>query len=105
MQNTLYYGEMVAKISARLHQNPDHIARINRMINKEKNINDSIWTVCADAAKVFDSIEDLSGEHFIDWHKAIDRYAQEVLDFLLIGRKLHVVDMVSMVARSIEDSR
>ncbi len=105
MHNTLYYGEIVAKISARLHQNPDHMVRITNMMSKEKNSNDSIWTLCADAAKVFDSIEDLSGEHFIDWHKAIDHYAQEVLDSLLIGGKLDIVDMVSMVARSIEDSR
>lgn len=104
MRNTLYYGEIVAKISARLHQNPDHIIRIRHVVGEEHDPDNTIWELCATAGSVFDQIEDLTGEHFIDWHRAIDRYAQEVLDFLLMGRKPNAIDMVSMTARSLEYS-
>ncbi|MFY0689063.1 MAG: hypothetical protein JXQ90_17970 [Cyclobacteriaceae bacterium] len=104
MSNTLYYGEMVAKISALLHRNPDHLKRIDHVMCEDQSTQDTIWTICADAGKVFDTIEDLSGEHFIDWHTALEHYAQEVQDFILLGKRPQVRDMISMAARSIENS-
>jgi hypothetical protein len=101
----MFYGEIAAKISAIIHANPDHVERISRLIGDTHNSDESICSICAEAARVFDQIEDLSGEHFIDWHIATDKYAQEVLDSLLMGRKPFIVDMVSMAARSIEHSR
>ena len=105
MQNTAYYGEIVAKISAHLHQSTDHITRITRVIDSHPDTGDTIWTVCAEAGRVLDQIEDLSGEHLIDWHQVSDSYAGQVLDHLLSGNKPYMVDFVSMVARSIEASR
>ena len=105
MSNTLYYGEIVAKISGVLHQNPDHILRINKFMSNENYNGATLHTLCADAAKVFDKIEDLSGEHFIDWHSASDHYASEILDHLLTGKILNTVDMISMTTNSIEHSR
>ena len=101
----MYYGEIAAKISAIIHANHDHVERISRLIGNEHGQEDTIWSICAEAARVFDQIEDLSGEHFIDWHIATDKFAQEVLDCLLMGRRPFIVDMVSMAARSIEHSR
>ncbi len=106
MPTTAYYGEIVAKISAHLHQNPDHIFRISQVMeNQQCDTGDTAFTVCAEAARVFDQIEDLSSEHLIDWHLASDHYANQLLDHLLSGNKPHIVDMVSMVARSIEQTR
>ncbi len=105
MNNTLYYGEIAAKISGKLHQNPDHLPRITYTINQVENNTDSIWTLCADAAKVFDKIEDLSGEHYIDWHNALENYSVFMLDYLLSGRKPNVVDMISMTTLSIESAK
>ncbi|WP_421896359.1 hypothetical protein [Marinoscillum sp.] len=105
MNDTLYYGEMVAKISARLHQNPDHAIRIARTLNATNDPENSVWTLCADAARVFDKIEDLGCEYFIDWLKAIDHYASKILDLLLSGYKPNTLDMVSMAAQSIEKSK
>ena len=101
MRNTLYYGEIAAKISAHLYQNPDHIIRIDESMKREQH-SDTIWTICADAARVFDTIEDLSGEHFVDWHRALDYYAKEVMEALLRGHKPYIVDMVSMASHSIQ---
>lgn len=105
MNNSLYYGEIAAMISGKLHQNPDHLTRISNTINHSENSTDSIWTICADAAKVFDKIEDLSGEHYIDWHNALENYSCYMLDFLLSGRKPNVVDMISMTTLSIESAK
>lgn len=105
MRNSLYYGEIAARISAYLYKNPDHILQIDRSMSQHKESDDTIWTICADAARVFDTIEDLSDGHFIDWHKALDQYAEEVLDSLLIGQKPHIIDMVTMASRSIQAVR
>ncbi|OEK01161.1 hypothetical protein BFP97_06395 [Roseivirga sp. 4D4] len=106
MTNTAYYGEIAAKLSAHLHKNPDHVTRISQIMDKQKyGSDDTILTVCAEAARVFDQIEDLSSEHLIDWHLASDNYANQLLDHLLAGSKPHIVDMISMVARSIEQAR
>lgn len=104
-KNLYYYGEIVAKISGVLHQNPDHIERINQFMNKTNYNGDTLLTLCAEAARVFDKIEDLSGEHFIDWHRATDNYAFKILDHLLMGKTLNTVDMISLSTRSIESVR
>ena len=102
MTGTLYYGEIVACIAGQLHQNPEHMLRINYTLSQDNEPGDTIWTLCADAGRVFDRIEDLSGEMYINWHEALDIYAGELLDCLLGGRRPHIIDMVTLTARSIE---
>ncbi len=104
MSNSLYYGEIAAYISSKLVENPDNKTRIDHVMSNQSE-GDTIWTLCAEAAKVFDKVEDLSGEHFVNWYKAVDVFSQEMLDYLLSGKKPTIVDMVSMTARSIENSR
>lgn len=103
MNNTLYYGEIAALIAGKFHQNPDHLIRISNIIGQTNKI-DSIWTLCADAASVFDKIEDLSDDYFINSHRAVEAYSQEIIDFLLLGKKPNVIDMVSIAARSIKNT-
>ncbi len=106
MSNSLYYGELSAKIALGLGQSPDQIAQINNAINNEENIRGTaIYRICADAARVFDAIEDLSGELFVDWHKAVDLYADELLDHLTKGEIPHIIDLVSMASASIQGTR
>ncbi|MEQ8470025.1 MAG: hypothetical protein RIC35_02515 [Marinoscillum sp.] len=101
--NTLYFGEIVAKLSAHIHGNPDKVKRITATLDQFSQ--DSIWTICSDAARVFDKIEDLSGEHFINWHQALEIYADYILNHLLSNRQLNIVDMISLASKSIQDSR
>ena len=72
---TLYYGEIVAKISGYLHQNPDNIKRID-LAMRDNTQQETIHTLCADAGKVFDQMEELCSDHFIDWHKAQSEIAR-----------------------------
>lgn len=102
--NTLYYGEIVAKISGHLHMNPNNIRRIDVAMKKQKDHQDTIYTLCADAARIFDRLEDLSSDHFIDWHKASDIYAEKILDHLLCGNKPHIINLISIAVNSIEAS-
>lgn len=106
MSNSLYYGEIAAKISAHLYQNPDQIMEIDLVINQgDENSDQTLWTICAEAARVFDSIEDISEEHFIDWHKALNYYADELLDHLLQGETPNIIDMISMASESVQNTR
>ena len=103
MNNTLYYGEIAALIAGKFHQNPDHLIRIINTIGRT-NKSESIWALCADAANVFDKIEDLSDDYFINSHRAVEIYSQEIIDFLLSGKKPNIIDMVSIAAHSIKNT-
>ncbi|MDN5215564.1 hypothetical protein QQ020_26035 [Fulvivirgaceae bacterium BMA12] len=104
MHNCFYYGyEIAAKISARLSKISEQITWLDHAA-KDENGDDIIYTICAEATKVFDTIEDLSGEIFVDWHKALDLYADKILDHLLKGRKPTIVQLISMAAHSIENT-
>lgn len=103
MNNTLYYGEIAALISAKIHQNPNHILRVKHTLSTAKK-SDTLWAFCADAANVFDKIDDLSGDCFINSHHALDHYPHQILDVLLSGTIPSVVDMVSISANSIKNT-
>ena len=102
--NNSYYGyEIAAKIATRLSKDPEQVALIKQVIKDEHENNADILTaVSADATRVFDTIEDLSGEQFVDWQKALELYANEILNHLLKGWKPSIIELISMAARSIE---
>ena len=104
LRNKHYYGEIAAKISAHLYKNPDYIIQLDDLINTIEG-EASIFCICADAARVFDTIEDLSDELSINWCKALDFYADEILDTILQGNNPQISDMISMASKSIEHSK
>ena len=102
MRNSLYYGEIAARISAYLYQNPHHILQIDRTISRDHDTEETLWTISANAARVFDILEDTADDQGIDWLKALDQYSEEVLDYLLLDSKPKTIDLISMAVRSIE---
>lgn len=102
MRNSLYYGEIAARISAYLYQNPDHILQIDRTLSQDNQCEDTIWTISANAARVFDLLEDMAEDQSVDWLNALDQYSEEVLDFLLVDSKPTSIDLISMAVRSIQ---
>ena len=102
MSNTLYCSEISAQISAYLHKNPDHVERIAHVMQRSHDPHENVITLCAEAARVLDTIEDLSGEHFIDWHEVYDHYANAVLDHLLMVRVPTIADLILMAAQSLQ---
>jgi hypothetical protein len=107
MNSTLYYGEMVARISGFLHHDPITLSRLENKLRMSGEMPDknNLWTICADAAQVFDKIEDLSGEHYIDWHKALDIYSDKLRDVLLNGTAPSMADLIALASSSIQESR
>ena len=101
MSDYLYYGEIVARISGTLNADPEKTATIHRMM-RQQNQTDTIWTICADAGKVFNQLEDIAEEHFIDWQKAVDCYAHSIKHRFLIGNIPNKLDMLSLATNSIE---
>lgn len=102
-QTTYYYGEIVARISGKLYP----IMECDTQLTKVKDISleDIICEISADAGRVFDRLEDLSGEHFIDWSKALDIYANDLRRFMLCGNVPNMADMISLAAQSLEHAR
>ncbi|WP_422355323.1 hypothetical protein [Roseivirga pacifica] len=107
MNNTLYYGEMVARISGFIHHDPVTLSRLENKLRMSGEMPDknNVWTICANAAQVFDKIEDLSGEHYIDWHKALDIYSDKLRDVLLNGTAPSLADLIALASSSIQESR
>ena len=103
--NTLYYGEIVARIAGRLYSITQHANDNNLSIKQDISIEDMICDISADAGRVFDTFEDLSGEHFIDWHKALEYYSDALRSFVLGGRMPCMADMILMAASSMDQSR
>lgn len=103
--NSYYYGEIAAKISGHLFSNPDHITQLEKIMKDTSNDDESLWSLCADAARVFDTLENLAGDFFLDWPAALEHYAEGLLNLLLIGQKPNMLDMIYMANRSLIKAR
>ena len=103
MSKNLYYGEIVSEITAKLYADPDHRNQIELTMSANNVENETISTLCADCARVFDTIEELASDHFIDWYDACNTYAGKILSSLLEGRKPTLIDMVVMAGQSIRN--
>ena len=98
---TLYYGEIAARISCQLVSICSTNLRLQN--DAEESIEDTICSISANAARVFDSLEDLSGEHYIDWNKALDSFALTIREHLLQGEVPTMADMILMAAKSLNN--
>ena len=101
MSNFMYYGEMVARISAYLHNRPEHRQPPEETIEIGHRPPRNFWALCADAAKIFKQVEDLCDDIQIDWHLAVEGYARELDSFLQNGQEPNVLELYQMTARSI----
>ncbi len=99
----MYYGEIVARISALLHGNPKQTPDLQSTIHKEEDETYTLHSLCAEAGRVFEMAEDLCEEYFIDWHIAVDEYATRIRDTLLKGESLGMIDLYILCARAIEE--
>lgn len=105
MHNTYFYGEKVAKISAQLHQNPAHRLRIEHALKLDKSNPESLWGLCADAARVFDTIEDLASDLNVNWSEIFHGYSIDVLSILLSGEKPNMADLICLASQNIDGAR
>ena len=102
MNNYMYYGEVVARISATLHNNEGLRDCINTTIREEKDETYSICSLCADAGRGFEMAEDLCDDYFIDWNSTIECYACEIREQLLNGKVPGLMDLYLLSAKAIE---
>jgi len=101
--NTYYYGEIVAKLAGRVF--PVLKQKTDLSFSENENAQDAICSLCADAGRVWNTFEDLSGEHFIDWQKALDEYSDQLRNFILKGQLPSMADLMSMSVRSMDMHR
>lgn len=100
MSSKLYYHEITNKMTEYLFQNPSRMDQIDEIINSEYQGESSIYSVCAQAANTFGTVEALSDDALIDWDNALDEYAEDVINHLLEGNKIDTLDMISMASQS-----
>ena len=103
--NKYYYGEIVAKIAAKLFPCVKSKDQLSVSLNENDNLEDALCGLCADAGRIWDSFEDLSGEHFIDWKTALDEFSNRLSTFIVQGRVPSMADMMSMAVNSMEQTR
>lgn len=96
------YGENVAAIAARLHEDKETYQGIYDNLADQLSGFVGIWRLCADAAAVFSEEEALytAGEDF-DWIAAIDGYAGKLMGCLQIGEIPAISDMRRLAGRAI----
>lgn len=99
----LYYGEIVARISGQLFNITD--LQVPQISLRDTTMEEMICSVSADAARVFDTFEDLSGEHYIDWHKALENYAISLRKFIYTGSVPTMGDLITIAAASLDTTR
>lgn len=99
----LYYGEIAARISCQLYGLCS--TNLKLQCGPDETMEDTICSISADAARVFDSLEDLSGEHYIDWNKALNQYSKSIREYLLMGNVPTMADLILMAANSLNQCR
>jgi len=104
MRNHINYGEIVATISAKLNRNPDHIMQIMQTLDEHKSTC-YIWTICADAGEVFNAIDEIIEDLDINWHNALDQYADGIKECFLLGTVPTKLDMLNLATRSMENTQ
>lgn len=102
MKNYMYYGEIAARISARLHDDPQDLKEIQGVIEEQPDETYNLHSLSAEAARVFEMAEDLCDEYFIDWHRAVDHFARNIKEMLLKGEIARMLDLYILCAKSIE---
>ena len=103
MSNNPFYGEIVANISSHLIKNPEILNELELLCERNQETDgSSVWTVCAHAAHIFEALQDLIDDQYMDWQIALDHYADELLDYMLMGKIPRTTDMLSMLSRCIQ---
>ena len=103
MNHHIFYGEIRNQIVSELFKNPDYLFEIDRKIEFE-NEEETIFTLCCEAAQIFYTIQDLSGHcHSTDVTKAIKHYSSAILNQLVKDKKLTAIDLIVMASETIKE--
>ncbi|WP_408042361.1 hypothetical protein [Tenacibaculum litopenaei] len=96
----IFYGTIVSKISNHFFENPDHIAMISNTMDGYEN---TIWTTCNEASRVFHDLMNIIDDVEIDWDLAVDEYAEAILNQLIIGERSNTLDLIAIASKVIHN--
>lgn len=102
MRTPLYYGELCAMISHQVTQISNDPWEVHKVFQENGEDNGCFYSLCADAAKIFDEIENTCDEHFLDILKAVEFYALALRKHLLKGKIPWPLELYKMAISSIE---
>ena len=106
MRNTLYYREIVERMSNRFLQNQDQLDRIDEILEATASGEEgSFSSICELAADALGTVQEFSDDHDVDWDHAMDEYADHIIDHLIAGDNLDALDLISLASSSGQNVR
>lgn len=100
----MYYGEIVAHISSSLAKCTSSEAFLTTLIEQEKGDTYTLHSLCADAGRIFEMVEDLCDDYFLDWPSILDQYTLYIKESLLSKKVPEPIDLYLFTAQSIEET-
>ena len=101
MTNHIFYSEIRNQIVSELMDRPGDLLKIKRIMNLE-NKEQSHFSICSEAARVFYSVQDLSGIKIINQSKALSYYSKKVFKKFIEKKKLTSIDIISIASETIQ---
>ncbi len=101
MHPSLHYGEVVHLISDRIYQY-EHFMQLDRTIDLNETQDETLFSLIGKSAHIFATVQDLFDDEPLIWMKAAERYADHIIDTLLMGHRPKTIDFLNMVTQSIQ---
>jgi len=102
MSNSLYYGEIANYIYDHFCKYPDHLIKLDHLLDDETEDNTDVYLIAGDAAYVFSVVQEIFDKDSLDWMSILKTYADYLLDNLLIGEKPRTIDLLEIMTDSIQ---
>ena len=101
MENHIFYSEIRNQIVSELLNSPGDLLKIKYIMNTQ-NGGQSHFSICSEAARVFYSIQDLSGIRMVNQSKALSCYSKKIFKQLIQNKKLTGIEIITIASETIQ---
>ncbi|WP_442267633.1 hypothetical protein ACSIGC_08170 [Tenacibaculum sp. ZS6-P6] len=101
MENHIFYSEIRNQIVSELLSSPGDLLKIKHIVHLEDN-EQSHFSICSEAARVFYAVQDLSGVKIMNQSQALSHYSKRIFKCLIKKKKLAGIDMVTIASQTIQ---
>jgi len=101
MENHIFYTEIRNQIVSELLNSPGDLLKIKHIMHLE-NGGQSHFSICSEAARVFYSVQDLSGIRIINQSKALSYYSKRIFKELIQNKKLSGIEIITIASETIQ---
>ena len=101
MENHIFYSEIRNQVISELLNSPGDLLKIKYIMNAQ-NSGQSHFSICSEAARVFYSIQDLSGIKIINQSKALSYYSKRIFKELIQNKRLTGIEIITIASETIQ---